>query len=424
MSVEQPEPANSQVVAPTEPDGQALAERPEDVGRPVSVEQSESANNTVVAPAEPDDQALAERPEAIGRPALAERPPAKPAPLVSVIMPVYNSAEYVGAAAKSVLAQSYANLELVLVDDGSTDGSGEVCDELAAQDGRVVVVHKPNGGICSARNAGLDVARGTYVAFCDNDDEYLPGLLEDNVRIAEEGHKDVVRFQREHLIVEGGEVVRREVLAEGRPALDLADQTMPVRYFDLANFGWGIWTGLYRRQMLIDNGVRFLEDMRYGYEDMHFNLQVFRATGNIACNPQVYYRWSERYAHSTSRKFSVNRLDSLRTCLRLEGQVGDARGIARTNPTRWAGYLVDTYAIRVLQQLTLPICDLSKQQKVHQLELLAAEPAMRQALQSLRRAGRSVAPKTRLVAALLRARRYRALIALFVLNARREGRVY
>ena len=73
---------------------------------------------------------------------------------------------------------------IVFVDDGSKDGSGKICDQLAAKDTRVKVIHKTNGGICSARNAGLKMAAGEYIAFCDNDDIYLPELLEDNYALA------------------------------------------------------------------------------------------------------------------------------------------------------------------------------------------------------------------------------------------------
>ena len=116
--------------------------------------------------------------------------------LISVIMPVYKSEQYLKAAVNSVLAQQFDGFELILVDDGSPDESGRICDEFAELDSRVVVVHKENGGICSARNAGLRKAKGKYVAFCDNDDEYLPGLLAENYAFAEQYSADIVRFAR------------------------------------------------------------------------------------------------------------------------------------------------------------------------------------------------------------------------------------
>lgn len=98
--------------------------------------------------------------------------------LVSVIVPVYNVKEYLRECFDSITSQSYANLEIILVDDGSTDSSGELCDELAARDGRAFVLHKSNGGLSDARNAGLRVAHGNWVSFVDSDDYVSPVFIE------------------------------------------------------------------------------------------------------------------------------------------------------------------------------------------------------------------------------------------------------
>ena len=115
---------------------------------------------------------------------------------ISVIMPVYNSEKYLSATIESVLKQSLTEFELLLVDDGSKDNSGKICDQYAEKDNRVKVFHKQNGGICSARNKGLEEAEGEYIAFCDNDDLYLEGLLEDSYRLAKKNNADVVRYSR------------------------------------------------------------------------------------------------------------------------------------------------------------------------------------------------------------------------------------
>ena len=126
--------------------------------------------------------------------------------LVSVIMPVYNSEDYLENAVETVLRQDFDGFELIVVDDGSPDESGKICDRIAQKDSRVVVIHKPNGGICSARNAGLDRARGKYIAFCDNDDEYLPGLISENYALAERENADLVRFCRSKTETYNGKV--------------------------------------------------------------------------------------------------------------------------------------------------------------------------------------------------------------------------
>lgn len=126
--------------------------------------------------------------------------------IVSVIVPVYNVASYLPACIDSVLAQTFADFELLLVDDGSTDGSGDICDDYACRDVRVTVLHQPNAGPAAARNAALDVAQGEYVAFVDSDDvihrQYLEVLYRcistsADVDIVQSPYKIVSSTQRE-----------------------------------------------------------------------------------------------------------------------------------------------------------------------------------------------------------------------------------
>lgn len=110
-----------------------------------------------------------------------------PAPLVSVIVPVYKVEKYLAECIESVLAQTFKDFELILVDDGSPDNSGKICDDYAARDSRIRVFHKENGGVSSARNLGLDKARGEWITFVDSDDKLFPNALEALIKI---GKKD------------------------------------------------------------------------------------------------------------------------------------------------------------------------------------------------------------------------------------------
>ena len=116
-------------------------------------------------------------------------------PLVSIIVPVYNVKPYLNRCVDSLLGQSYQNMELLLVDDGSTDGSGELCDELAVEDGRIRVFHKPNGGLSDARNHGMHHARGEYFCFLDSDDLLPENALEKLVGLCEQHRADVAMGQ-------------------------------------------------------------------------------------------------------------------------------------------------------------------------------------------------------------------------------------
>ena len=103
-------------------------------------------------------------------------------PKISVIIPIYRVEQYLCKCVESVLTQTYHDLEIILVDDGSPDGCGKICDEYAERDERVKVIHKPNGGVASARNAGLDAATGEWIGWVDSDDWTEPALFETLLR--------------------------------------------------------------------------------------------------------------------------------------------------------------------------------------------------------------------------------------------------
>ena len=112
-------------------------------------------------------------------------------PLVSIIVPVYQVKDYIGECVESLLAQTYENLEILLVDDGSTDGSGELCDECACKDNRIRVIHQENQGAAGARNTGLDHAEGKYVAFVDSDDRVSSVYIEELYKLIGKYHADI-----------------------------------------------------------------------------------------------------------------------------------------------------------------------------------------------------------------------------------------
>ena len=122
---------------------------------------------------------------------------------ISVIVPVYNSIDCLERCVRSLCAQTYEGLEILLVDDGSTDGTGELCERLAAEDARILVRHKENGGASSARNAGLAMASGDYIGFVDSDDYIDSYVYEEMARALEEGKYPVVQISRDEVDEEG-----------------------------------------------------------------------------------------------------------------------------------------------------------------------------------------------------------------------------
>lgn len=123
--------------------------------------------------------------------------------LISVIVPVYNVKNYLKKCVNSIIAQSYSSLQVILVDDGSTDGSGEICDRLAKDDERIQVIHKLNGGLSDARNAGLEIAEGKYYSFIDSDDYIEPDMVESLYSLAKSNNCQITISNMRRFFADG-----------------------------------------------------------------------------------------------------------------------------------------------------------------------------------------------------------------------------
>lgn len=218
-------------------------------------------------------------------------------------MPVYNSGEYLSTAVESILNQSLKEFELILVDDGSTDGSSERCDEYARKDERVVVIHQKNGGICAARNAALKVARGEYIAFSDHDDEYLPGLLEDNYNRIESSGVDIIKFGSNALQSYQGRVFRSDVRSFANEIV--TNEQIKNRFWEL----WRmyafecVWDSLFRKSFLDEHHIEFNLFFKTGSEDYDFLWHCLGEGASFGFNNGVYYNHYIRLGFSTSAKF-------------------------------------------------------------------------------------------------------------------------
>lgn len=225
-------------------------------------------------------------------------------------MPVYNTGEYLKTAVESILSQSLKEFELILVDDGSTDGSSERCDEYARQDSRVVVIHQKNGGICNARNAALKIARGEYIAFSDHDDEYLPGLLENAYQRAIKDHSDIIKFCKKEYVIINGTIVR----TKGTSLNDCTYNNDEIKehFFDFLNgkVFECVWDALFRREFLIGNNILFDEDYKMGGEDIDIIARVMSKAKVFSTMKEHYYEHYIRSGFSTSSKFNINKLES------------------------------------------------------------------------------------------------------------------
>ena len=232
-------------------------------------------------------------------------------PLVSIIVPVYNVKPYLNRCVNSLLGQSYQNMELLLVDDGSTDGSETLCDEYAAQDARVRVLHKKNGGLSDARNAGVDAAAGEYLSFVDGDDWVSPYYIENLYRALEQAGADfsVSCFEE---VFEGQPV--QSVPTERLEAFEILSREECLRRI-LYQEGMEVTTPtkLYKRALF--EGVRYPVNIRTG-SGMTLTGTANSATGTTLTSVQVAIldaadqTVQSAAAQANAAAFSLNTLDS------------------------------------------------------------------------------------------------------------------
>lgn len=190
---------------------------------------------------------------------------------ISIVVTVYNIEAYIGKCISSILAQTYRDFELILVDDGSTDGSSELCDIYRQQDSRITVIHKDNGGLVSARKAGLETAQGEYIGFVDGDDWIEPQMYEHLIALAEENKADMVLGGSTEDV--GGQSINKinrfepGVYDKERLQKEIYSHMLCVEDFFCMGIQPYIWNKLMRRDlayahiMMIDDRIRVGEDV-------------------------------------------------------------------------------------------------------------------------------------------------------------------
>ena len=203
---------------------------------------------------------------------------------ISVIMPVYNVAAYLPQCLDSVLSQDHRELEVILIDDGSTDGSGEICDTFAAKDSRVKVIHQKNSGAAAAKNAGLRIATGYYLSFVDSDDYLEPDVYGYMVETLKTTGADAAQFSFRDVYQNRTE---DHILLQGRTVIAGKEY--------LARFpkDWScalLWNKLYKRELY--DGVFFEEGHKI--DDEYFTYRGFLGDCRVALDERVIYNYRKR----------------------------------------------------------------------------------------------------------------------------------
>lgn len=238
---------------------------------------------------------------------------------VSIIMPVYNAVHYIDIAITSILNQTYPNFELIIIDDGATDGTSEICQKYCNQDNRIKYIRQTNKGICKARNTGLELATGEYIAFSDHDDKYEPNYIELMLNKAQEENLDIVKcgVYFEETFANGNQKTTIENFKEEV----LSKKELIQKYISLPMAFWGVWNSLYRASLLHTNHIKFQESIYHGQEDYYFNTELIPHIYRIGFIKECLYRHYRRLSQSTSAKFYEDRLDAMSLYYRLESKI-------------------------------------------------------------------------------------------------------
>lgn len=237
-------------------------------------------------------------------------------PLISVIVPIYNVEQYISKCIESIINQTYKNIEIICVDDGSTDGSYEVIAKCAQADGRIKIIRKNNEGVSQARNSALDIASGDYIMFVDSDDWIDENCCEYSINIATSTGCDVVIWD---YIREFENVSKPKHIFDSDKSFDESDVKRklhrkligiiedelksPEKSDDLCT----IWGKLYIRDCIYKNNIRFYDIHKIGtYEDGLFNLLVFENVRSAVYIRKYFYHYRKNNYHSITNSYNPN----------------------------------------------------------------------------------------------------------------------
>ena len=286
----------------------------------------------------------------------------------SIVMPVYNSEKYLKIAVESVLNQTYSNFELILVDDGSKDGSALLCDIYAEKDCRVKVIHQKNSGICNARNVGIGRANGLYIGFIDNDDQIDKHTLEICQQYITHEELDWIKFGKiEILENSNGEIVKEESdcidkkLYEER---EILDNLLSMRADGRMTY---VWDGFFLREIVEQHNLKFDTNYVSGNEDIDFCEEYAQYAKKLSIIDNVFYKHYTRMGVSASSKYSEQKLESYLYLLKKSNERYEKYKLKYENNINYQFIVSKQILLNIVQKLNDAGELLTKKQKKEKL---------------------------------------------------------
>ena len=213
---------------------------------------------------------------------------------VSIIIPAYNVKRHIEKCLASACGQTYENIQIIVVDDGSNDGTAEIARKFAERDNRILLFSKDNGGVSSARNAGLKYADGEFISFLDADDILEPDSIEVSVNAIESSGADLVSFQYSR-IDEDGNCLKNFDFIDGTFSFKNDNDRLSFIVKELLSYNIGVevWNKLFKRVIIVENNLLFDEECSVG-EDYAFNIKYLIHSSKIICLPDRLYIYKNR----------------------------------------------------------------------------------------------------------------------------------
>ena len=244
-------------------------------------------------------------------------------PLISIIIPVYNTSDYLRSCINSILSQSFTDYECILIDDGSNDGSGLICDAFSAGDPRFRVLHIENGGVSSARNLGLEIACGDWICFVDSDDELLHDGLQTMVNCIR-NDVDIVLAGYERYDEKGSIVYsvsdRVVVTLDKKQSLSMLYETHEL-YYSYLGYVWG---RLFRRKIIQEHHLCFDLELRIKEDTLFITQYVLCSSGMTIFTTIPVYRYNERESSAMGvlkGGFDYRLLDGFRALVKMKNNI-------------------------------------------------------------------------------------------------------
>ena len=254
--------------------------------------------------------------------------------LVTIVLPIYNVEKYLERSVNSIVNQSYKNLDIILIDDGSKDNCPSICDEWAKKDHRIRVVHKENAGLSMARNTGIDLAKGKYIFFLDSDDFVEHDLVECSVKTAVETGAQIIVYGYDRFNKDGKPVMssvpelpKTVMLGEEIREIVVPCVAGPMiknrKKYHLAS---SAWAAMYSVDVIRENQFYFVSEREIISEDVYSNLIYYQYIDCIAIIPRVFYHYCENNEQSLSRTYNPERFERNKhfysNSLKLCGELG------------------------------------------------------------------------------------------------------